>query len=171
VTFLFWDSCFRQQKDDKKKSNLLLILTPYIVREQADLRKNLRAQDAGAPRVYRPVLRLRKRKTGRRLATTRALTDSLRIFVNSTFKSRSRFGSFVKAAPTARLHRQSQPIDLPRLPTNVTRQGTPGVPAAPGALPAGAPISATGTGLGGEKPSVGKGQLRGQRSGRRSANP
>src|SRR5664280_200968 len=30
---------FRQDKTDKKKSNLLLILTPYIVREQADLRK------------------------------------------------------------------------------------------------------------------------------------
>ena len=47
-----------------------------------------------------------------------------------------------ESAPTARLHRQSQPIDLPRLPTNVTRQGTPGVPVAPGVQPAGAPPAA-----------------------------
>ena len=55
------------------------MLTPYIIREQDDLRDGLRAQDAGAAGVPRSLLRLqRRRTTTSRRRTTRARTGSSR---------------------------------------------------------------------------------------------
>ena len=51
---------FRSRSSALEKSNLILVLTPYIIREQADLRTRLRAQDAGAAGVPRSLLRLRR---------------------------------------------------------------------------------------------------------------
>ena len=132
---------FRQQKDEKKKSNLLLILTPYIVREQADLRKiferKMQERQEFIDRYF--VFGNENWSPPRDYSRANGLVEDIR---QQYFQLEEQIRLLHESAPTARLHRQSQPIDLPRLPTNVTRQGTPGVPVAPGVQPAGAPPAA-----------------------------
>ena len=48
---------FRDTTRKKTKTNLLLFLTPYIIRDQGDFRTHLRAQDEGAAAVRGAVLR------------------------------------------------------------------------------------------------------------------
>lgn len=132
---------FRQQKDEKKKSNLLLILTPYIVREQADLRKiferKMQERQEFIDRYF--VFGNESWSPPRDYSRANGLVEDIR---QQYFQVEEQIRLLHESAPTARLHRQSQPIDLPRLPTNVTRQGAPGVaPAVPGA-PAAAPGAA-----------------------------
>ena len=50
----------QQKQSTKTKSNLLLILTPYVIRSPEGPARHLRAQDAGAAGVHRPVLRLQR---------------------------------------------------------------------------------------------------------------
>lgn len=140
---------FRQQKDEKKKSNLLLILTPYIVREQADLRKiferKMQERQEFIDRYF--VFGNEPWTPPRDYSRANGLVEDIR---QQYFRVEEQIRLLHESAPTARLHRNSQPIDLPRLPTNVTRQGAPaaaqpvgGVPiAAPGSPPAPAPGAA-----------------------------
>jgi general secretion pathway protein D len=133
---------FRQQKDEKKKSNLLLILTPYIVREQADLRKiferKMQERQEFIDRYF--VFGNETWTPPRDYSRANGLVEDIR---QQYFQVEEQIRLLHESAPTARLHRQTQPIDLPRLPTNVTRQGATGVvaPAAP-STPASVPVAA-----------------------------
>jgi general secretion pathway protein D len=125
---------FRQQKDEKKKSNLLLILTPYIVREQADLRKiferKMQERQEFLDRYF--VFGNETWTPPRDYSRANGLVEDIR---QQYFRVEEQIRLLHESAPTARLHRNTQPIDLPRTPTNITRQGQPGVaqPVAPGA--------------------------------------
>jgi len=127
---------FRQQKDEKKKSNLLLILTPYIVREQADLRKiferKMQERQEFLDRYF--VFGNQPWTPPRDYSRANGLVEDIR---QQYFRVEEQIRLLRESAPTARLHRQSEPIDLPRLPTNVTRQGAPaaGPQPAPGVAP------------------------------------
>jgi general secretion pathway protein D len=129
---------FRQQTDSKKKSNLLLILTPYIVREQADLRKiferKMQERQEFIDRYF--VFGNESWTPPRDYSRANGLVEDIR---QQYFQVEEQIRLLRESAPTARLHRQSQPIDLPRLPTNVTRQATPGAPGLPPGAPAAAP--------------------------------
>ena len=137
---------FRQQKTDTKKSNLLLILTPYIIREQADLRKiferKMQERQEFIDRYF--VFGNEQWTPPRDYSRANGLVEDIR---QAYYRVEEQIRLLRESAPTrSRTHTQSQPIDLPRLPNNnLARPGvapTPGagpaVPAAPGAPPAGA---------------------------------
>ncbi len=64
---------FRRQSTTNEKTNLMLFLTPYIIRSASDSEGHLRAQAARAAGVHRPLLRVQR---PRLLARHRLLADA-----------------------------------------------------------------------------------------------
>jgi len=138
---------FRQQKNEKKKSNLLLILTPYIVREQADLRKiferKMQERQEFLDRYF--VFGNEQWVPPRDYSRANGLIEDIR---QAYFRVEEQIRLMRESAPTSRSHRQSDAIELPRLPSGnaVNRvptgaQATPPPGQQPGAVPASAPAA------------------------------
>ena len=126
---------FRQSTTSKKKSNLLLILTPYIVREQADLRKiferKMQERQEFLDRYF--IFNGEDWKPPRDYSRANGLVEDIR---QAYFRIEEQIRLLHESAPTTRVHRQSAAIELPRIPNNnLARPGAaaPATPAAPGA--------------------------------------
>ena len=128
---------FRQQKNEKKKSNLLLILTPYIVREQADLRKiferKMQERQEFLDRYF--VFGNEQWVPPRDYSRANGLIEDVR---QAYFRVEEQIRLMKESAPTSRSHRQSEAIELPRLPSGNAINKTPAAPAvgAPATAPA-----------------------------------
>ena len=125
---------FRQTKNDKKKSNLLLIMTPYIVREQADLRKiferKMQERQEFLDRYF--VFGNEQWTPPRDFSRANGLVEDIR---QAYFHVEEQIRLLRESAPTSRSHRQSQAIEIPRLPSGNTGAKPPAA-APPGAVPA-----------------------------------
>jgi general secretion pathway protein D len=127
---------FRQQKNEKKKSNLLLILTPYIVREQADLRKiferKMQERQEFLDRYF--VFGNNEWVPPRDYSRANGLVEDIR---QAYFRIEEQIRLMRESAPASRSHRQSDAIELPRLAggnaSNRAAAPAPGAP--PGAAP------------------------------------
>ena len=132
---------FRQQKNEKKKSNLLLIMTPYIVREQADLRKiferKMQERQEFLDRYF--VFGNDQWTPPRDYSRANGLIEDIR---QAYFRVEEQIRLMRESAPTSRSHRQTEAIELPRLVSGnaAAKAVPPGVPvvapAPPGAAPA-----------------------------------
>ena len=137
---------FRQTTDTKKKSNLLLILTPYIVREQADLRKiferKMQERQEFLDRYF--VFGNDHWVPPRDYSRANGLVEDIR---QAYFRVEEQIRLMKESTPTSRSHRQTEAIELPRLPSGNTGAKAPvappapagGAPAAPPAPPAAQP--------------------------------
>jgi general secretion pathway protein D len=131
---------FRQDKTDKKKSNLLLILTPYIVREQADLRKiferKMQERQEFLDRYF--VFGDEHWTPPRDYSRANGLIEDIR---QSYVRVEEQIRLLRESAPTTREHRQSQAIELPRLASgnSAARPAAAPAPGAVAAPPAAAP--------------------------------
>lgn len=125
---------FRQDKTDKKKSNLLLILTPYIVREQADLRKiferKMQERQEFLDRYF--VFGDEHWTPPRDYSRANGLIEDIR---QAYVRVEEQIRLLRESAPTTRDHRQSQAIELPRLASG-NSAARPAAAPAPGAVAA-----------------------------------
>jgi general secretion pathway protein D len=107
---------FRQEKTDKIKSNLLLILTPDILRDQADLRKiferKMQERQEFLDRYF--VFGDAHWTPPRDYARANGLVEDIR---QSYFHVEEQIRLLKESAPTSRDHRPSASIELPRVPT------------------------------------------------------
>ncbi len=121
---------FRQTTDTKKKSNLLLILTPYIVREQADLRKiferKMQERQEFLDRYF--VFGNEQWTPPRDYSRANGLVEDIR---QAYFRVEEQIRLMRESAPTARSHRQSAAIELPRVASGNAIGKAPPAPAAP----------------------------------------
>jgi general secretion pathway protein D len=126
---------FRTSKDEVKKTNLLLVMTPYIIRDQQDLR-----------RIFERKMQERQEFLDRYFVFegewqaphdyTRAnglVEDIRQAYVELDERLRLEAESQPREVPP---HEPSAPIDLP---ASVKSGGAPSAPAAPAANPAPAP--------------------------------
>ena len=126
---------FRQTTSSKVKSNLLLILTPYIVREQADLRKiferKMQERQEFLDRDF--VFGNEQWTPPRDYSRANGLVEDIR---QAYFHVEEQIRLLKESAPTTRSHRQSDAIELPRLPTGAKPPAAPAPPSAAPAAPA-----------------------------------
>ncbi len=150
---------FRSTKNEKKKSNLLLVLTPYIVRDQSDLRKiferKMQERQEFLDRYF--VFNGHDWTAPRDYSRSNGLVENIR---QAYFKTEEQIRLLKESEPTPRDHAPGAAIDLPEVPSGVVV--APGIaspaagvappinvaaapaaaamppPAVPGAAPAGA---------------------------------
>jgi general secretion pathway protein D len=142
---------FRSTTNEKKKANLMLVLTPYIVRDQADLRKVFERKmqerqefldryfvfagtDWSAPKDY---------------SRANGLVENIR---QSYFKVEEQIRLLKESEPTQRDHTPGAAIDLPEVPSGPG--GALGALAPAAAATGGASVAATGAVPPGVAPAV-----------------
>lgn len=121
---------FRSTKEEKKKTNLLIILTPYVIRDQMDLRKVFeRKMQERQEFIDRYFVFEGQWEPPRDYTRTNGLVEEIR---KSYAELEERLRLEAESAPGERReHAPGDPIDLP---TSIKGSGAPG--AAPGAAPA-----------------------------------
>jgi general secretion pathway protein D len=131
---------FRQSTTDKKRSNLMLILTPYIVRDQADLRKiferKMQERQEFLDRYF--VFSGRDWTPPKDYAKANGLVEDIR---QAYFRVEEQIRLMKESEPVKREHKPGEAIDLPEVPAS----GPPGAAAPGAAAPAvapGAPVPA-----------------------------
>lgn len=106
---------FRSTTNEKKKANLLLVLTPYIVRDQSDLRKiferKMQERQEFLDRYF--VFSGRDWSAPKDFTRANGLVENIR---QSYFKVEEQQRLLRESAPTERDHKPSESIDLPEVP-------------------------------------------------------
>jgi general secretion pathway protein D len=128
---------FRQQTADKKRSNLMLILTPYIIRDQSDLRKiferKMQERQEFLDRYF--VFGAKDWSPPKDYAKTNGLVEDIR---QAYFKVEEQIRLLKESEPVRREHKPGEAIDLPEVPA----AGVANAVAAPAAVPLPAPAVA-----------------------------
>jgi general secretion pathway protein D len=134
---------FRTTTNEKKKSNLMLILTPYILRDQADLRKvferKMQERQEFLDRYF--VFSGRDWTAPKDYSRANGLVENIR---QSYFKVEEQLRLLKESEPTQRDHRPGLAIELPEVPSGVGGSMGALAPSAAGAAPAGAAAAAPG---------------------------
>jgi general secretion pathway protein D len=125
---------FRHQTNDKKRSNLMLILTPYIIRDQTDLRKiferKMQERQEFLDRYF--IFNGRDWTPPKDYAKANGLVEDIR---QAYFKVEEQIRLLKESEPTKREHKPGEAIDLPEVPATPSMPGTP-APAASNQAPA-----------------------------------
>jgi general secretion pathway protein D len=133
---------FRHQTTDKKRSNLMIVLTPYIVRDQTDLRKiferKMQERQEFLDRYF--VFNGRDWTPPKDYARSNGLVEDIR---QSFFKVEEQIRLLKESEPVKREHQPGEAIDLPEVPAAGTSvAATSGAPAAATAPAPTAPAAA-----------------------------
>ncbi|HEY5960975.1 MAG TPA: hypothetical protein VIV60_30675, partial [Polyangiaceae bacterium] len=124
---------FRSTTNEKKKANLLLVLTPYIVRDQSDLRKiferKMQERQEFLDRYF--VFNGRDWSAPRDYSRANGLVENIR---QSYFKVEEQLRLMKESEPTPRDHVPGAAIDLPEVPSASAAALNAASPAA-GAVP------------------------------------
>lgn len=131
---------FRSTTNEKKKANLMLVLTPYIVRDQADLRKiferKMQERQEFLDRYF--VFNGSDWKAPKDYSRANGLVENIR---QSYFKVEEQQRLLKESEPTPRDHLPGPAIDLPEVPAaGALAQAAPVAP--PGQIPMPQPAAA-----------------------------
>ncbi len=126
---------FRHQTTDKRKSNLLLVLTPYIVRDQTDLRKiferKMQERQEFIDRYF--VFGGTDWSPPHDYSRANGLVEDIR---QAYFRVEEQIRLMKESEPEAREHRPGEAIELPEVPLSTSTAGAAAGAARPAAAPA-----------------------------------
>jgi general secretion pathway protein D len=136
---------FRHQTSDKKRSNLMLVLTPYIIRDQTDLRKiferKMQERQEFLDRYF--VFSGRDWSPPKDYAKANGLVEDIR---QAYFRTEEQIRLLKESEPVKREHKPGEAIDLPEVPVSggsgPSAAAAPVPGAAPVPVPPGAPAAA-----------------------------
>ncbi len=130
---------FRHSKTEKRKANLLLILTPYVVRDQTDLRKiferKMQERQEFLDRYF--VFTGNDWSPPRDYSRANGVVEDIR---QAYFRLEEQERLLRESEPTKRAHAGTAPIALPEVPTSSSAHTTGAQPAAAAPAGAGAPL-------------------------------
>jgi len=135
---------FRQQTQSKKRSNLMLILTPYIIRDQTDLRKiferKMQERQEFLDRYF--IFNGKDWSPPKDYSRANGLVEDIR---QAYFKVEEQIRLLKESEPVKREHKGSEAIDLPEVPAGGggVAAPAPGIPAVAPAPPVAAPPPGT----------------------------